>query len=261
MKVSRHHPLDRIGKVDGREATGVPKCLMPPPRLKITAIWDSAALLQPTRQEKVMNIRDSGATPVRRRLPLESNLAPRQLTRFPRDIRLRDGYEVRLHELRSRQRELLKAFFAGCSPQAIRYRFMSSIKGPSDSLLDYLADADGSYHVALIVTQGQGDDEKIVAESRYVIFKDRPYAADIAFLVLDEVQRRGIATLMLHELMEIARNRGVTRFSADVLADNRPMLSLLRKIGHPLSATVSQGVIHFEFPIACREDRVSAEAA
>ena len=207
-----------------------------------------------------MNSPNTGALGAPRWLPLEGDLARRQLARFPRGIRLRDGCKVRLQELRSRDRELLKEFFARCSPEAIRYRFLCSIKGPSDSLLDYLADADGSHHVALIVKQGQGDDEKIVAECRYVVLKDRPYAADIAVLVLDEMQRRGIATLLIHELMEIACSRGVTRFSADVLADNRAMLSVFRKIVHPLSSTVTQGVIHIEFRTGCPEEKMSEAA-
>lgn len=208
-----------------------------------------------------MSSPNTGALRARRWLRLEYDLAARrQLASYPRGIRLRDGSRLRLNELRSRDRELLKAFFAGCSPEAIRYRFLCSIKCPSDSLLAYLADADGSHHFALIVTQGQCDDEKIVAECRYVIFKDRPEAAEIALLVLDEMQGRGIATLLIHELMEIACSRGVTRFSADVLADNRAILSLLRKMVHPLSSTVNEGVIHVEFPTGYREDRVSEAA-
>jgi len=204
-----------------------------------------------------MNSPNSGAIRVRDWLPIVYDVARR---RFPRDIQLRDGSKARLHELRSRDREPMKAFFASCSPNAIRYRFLASIRGPSDSLLDYLADADGLYHFALVVTQGLDDDEKIVAESRYVIAKDRPYTADIALLVLDEMQGHGIATLLIHELTEIACSRGVTRFSADVLPDNGAILSLLRKTGHRLSANVRQGVIHIEFPIACGEENVSKAA-
>lgn len=192
--------------------------------------------------------------------PMPKYQHARELARFPQHIRLRDSSELRLRELCNSDRELLKTFFDACSPESIRYRFMSSIKAPSDSLLDYLADVDGSQHFALIATQGQGADEKIVAESRYVIFEDRQYAADIAFLVVDEMQRRGIATILIHELIDIACGRGVTRFSADVLADNRAMLSLLRKVGRPLSATVRHGVIHFEFPIGCREADSVSEA-
>ena len=160
----------------------------------------------------------------------------------------------------SRDRELLRAFFASCSPEAMRYRFLSSIKAPSDKLLDYLADVDGSHHFALMVIQGEGDDEKMVAEARYVILKDRPYVAEIALLVLDEMQRRGIGTLLIRELMDRACGRGVIRFSGDTLADNHAVLSLLRKTGRTLSATVSQGMMHFEFPISCREEMVSEAA-
>src|SRR5215831_1281447 len=83
------------------------------------------------------------------------------------EIRLRDGSTLRLRNLRMADRERLKAFFARCSEEASRYRFMSSIKAPSDSLLTYLSDVDGSSHAALIVTRGLGDSESILAEGRY----------------------------------------------------------------------------------------------
>ena len=186
---------------------------------------------------------------------------PREVVLTQREIRLRDGLKLQLRHLRRGDRERLKAFFAHCSPEAIRFRFMSSIKRPSDSLLNYLADADGSRHVALIVTQGISEDERIVGEGRYVLFHERPHAADIALLVVDELRRRGIATLLIHQLMAIACRKGVTFFSADVLDDNRAMLSLLRKIGLPLSATVSSGVNHLEIPFSCIESNRASEAA
>jgi len=180
--------------------------------------------------------------------------------RLPREIRLLDGSKLQLRRLDSRDREGLKAFFARCSREAIRYRFMSSIKGLSDSLLDYLANPDGSRHVALIAAQGEGGDERIVAEGRYVIFKQEPDAADISLLVMDEMQRRNIATQLIRELAKIACSNGLTCFKADVLADNRAMLSLLRKTGHPLSTTISQGVLHYELSIAVLENALSEAA-
>jgi ribosomal protein S18 acetylase RimI-like enzyme len=72
--------------------------------------------------------------------------------------------------------------------------------------------------------------------------------------------RRGIATLLIRELAELACSNGVTHFSADVLADNRAMLSLLRKTGQPLSTTVNHGVIHYELPVAARENSLSEAA-
>jgi ribosomal protein S18 acetylase RimI-like enzyme len=177
-----------------------------------------------------------------------------------KEIRLRDSSKLRLRQLHRGNREKLKAFFSRCSPEAIRCRFMSSIKALSDSLLDYLADPDESRHVALILSQQEGEDERIVAEGRYVVLKEQPDAADIALLVVDDMQRRGIATLLIRELTEIAVSNGVTRFRADVLADNRAMISLLRKTYRPVSTTINYGVIHYELSIAGRENRLSEAA-
>src|SRR4030095_10794544 len=104
---------------------------MPPLRLKQQRYGNSPPWSTYEARE-IMNNRNTGAIEARRWLPLEYDLAPRQLARFPRDTRLRDDSKVRLQELRSLDRQLLKAFFAGCSREALRYRFLSSIKGPSD---------------------------------------------------------------------------------------------------------------------------------
>lgn len=168
---------------------------------------------------------------------------------FHREIRLRNGLRLQLRHLHRRDRLRLKEFLAHCSVEALRDRFMSSIDPTSDSLLNCLAEPDGSSHVALIVTQGVGTDERVVAEGRFVVFNERREIADVALLVVDEFQRQGIGTMLIHQLIEIACRKGVTRFSADVLPDNRAILSLLRSTGQCLSATVSYGSIHFEIPI------------
>lgn len=185
--------------------------------------------------------------------PLNHDSAAYNVAYFPRNVRLDDGSLLRLRELRPRDRERLKSFFARCTPQAIRYRFHSPIKSVSGSLLDYLANSDGSRHVALIVTRRAEHQEMILGEARYVVLNDRPAVADVAVLIADELQRRGIATLLFRELMEIACRNGVSHFNADVQADNRAMIALLRKISNSLSASVSTGVIHFEVPIQCRD--------
>jgi len=168
---------------------------------------------------------------------------------FAQLIPLGDASMLRLRELRTDDRERLRAFFARCSEEALRYRFMSSIKAPSDSLLNYLTDIDGYRHVALVLTQGFGDSESIVAEGRYAMSDQIGDSADVAFLVLDELHRRGIATLLLRRLSEIARRNGIGSFTADVLGDNRAMLSFIRKAMKPRSSVVNSGVIHFEIPL------------
>jgi acetyl coenzyme A synthetase (ADP forming)-like protein len=181
---------------------------------------------------------------------------------FSRDLLLRDGAVLRVRSMRHGDREALKDLFARCSPQSIRFRFLHQVKELTEDMLDRLTATDGARHVALVVTQGgpgtpdipgKARDERVVAVGRYQAQPDRPDVAEVSFLVEDAMQRRGIGTLLLDALAELARERGVTRFSADVLADNRQMLSVFRKAGYGLSATTSYGVTQLEFPIAQTE--------
>jgi acetyl coenzyme A synthetase (ADP forming)-like protein len=168
---------------------------------------------------------------------------------FSRDLLLRDGAMLRVRALRPGDREALKELFARCSPESIRYRFLQRVKSLSEEMLDRLTAVDGSHHIALVVTQGEARDERIAAVGRCLAQPDRPEVAEVSFLVEDAMQRRGIGTQLLDALAELARARGITRFTADVLVDNRQMLSVFRKAGYALSSTTSYGVTHLEFPI------------
>jgi predicted CoA-binding protein/GNAT superfamily N-acetyltransferase len=109
--------------------------------------------------------------------------------------------------------------------------------------------------VTLVVIHGAGANEHIIAVGQYHALEGRTDVAEVSFLVEDAMQRRGIGTLLLDLLAEIARERGVNRFSADVLADNHVMLSVFR---------VSYGVTHLEFPISyseIAESRAEAQEA
>jgi acetyl coenzyme A synthetase (ADP forming)-like protein len=180
---------------------------------------------------------------------LISNPALKSLRSFSRDVLLRDGAVLRMRALQQDDRESLIALFNRCSPETIRYRFLRMITALPASLLDEMLAVDGQKHVALVVTQGEGEDEKIAAVGAYIAEHNRPGVAEVSFLVEDAMQRRGIGTVLLDTLAEIARAHSITRFSADVLADNRLMLSVFRKAGYALSSNISYGVTHLEFPI------------
>jgi GNAT superfamily N-acetyltransferase len=179
---------------------------------------------------------------------------------FTRDITLRNGTALRLRALRDADRNELVALFNRCSPESIRFRFLRLITSLPDSLLDQLVSVDGTKHVAIVVVRPENAEGRVVAIGRYFALDDRPEVAEVAFLVEDEMQRRGIGTILLDTLAEIARLHGITRFAADVLADNLTMLSVFRKAGYALSSSVSYGVTHLEFSILSNElDKTRAE--
>lgn len=175
------------------------------------------------------------------------------LANFSKDLLLRDGAILKLRALQRSDKDGLKALFTRCSPESIRYRFLSTIKSLPNEMLDRLLTVDGASQVALVVVHGEGADEKILAVGRYNADTDRPQVAEVAFLVEDAMQKRGIGTLLLDTLAEIAREHGITHFSADVLVDNQTMLNVFRKAGYALASTASYGVTHLEFPITPNE--------
>jgi GNAT superfamily N-acetyltransferase len=168
---------------------------------------------------------------------------------FSRDVLLRDGTLLQMRFLRQTDREGLIALFKRCSPETIRYRFLRMVTSLPDSQLDQLVSVDGRRHVALVITQN----ENIVAVGRYFALDEQPGTAEVSFLVEDAMQRKGIGTILLDALAEFAREHGITRFAADVLADNHLMLSVFRKTGYALTANISYGVTHLEFPITYNE--------
>jgi acetyl coenzyme A synthetase (ADP forming)-like protein len=183
-----------------------------------------------------------------------------QIDSLSQEVILRNGAMLRLRSLQPTDRTGLSDLFNRCSPETRRLRFLRVIKELSAATLDQLTAVDGANHVALVVTQGENHDERIVAVGRYHALDDRTHVAEVSFLVEDALQRQGIGTQLLDALAEIARSHGFTRFAADVLSDNRNMLDVFRKAGYALSGTTSYGVTHLEFPIAYSELAASRAA-
>jgi len=168
---------------------------------------------------------------------------------FSRDVLLRDGLMLRLRSAHTSDRQALIDMFSRCSTQTIRYRFLHLVKALPSELLDQITAESDLGTVALVVAQGAPPAERILAVGLYSVLKETPNVAEVSFLVEDAMQRRGIGTILLDTMAELARNSGISRFSADVMADNRTMLSVFRKAGYGVSATTHYGVTHLEFPI------------
>jgi GNAT superfamily N-acetyltransferase len=98
-------------------------------------------------------------------------------------------------------------------------------------VVDYLVDLDFVDHFAWMVSAVDQPGAPLVASARYIRTTDDPETAEVAFGVGDDLQGRGIGTFLLGALAIAARENGVFRFSANVLADNAPMRAVLNKAG------------------------------
>jgi acyl-CoA synthetase (NDP forming)/RimJ/RimL family protein N-acetyltransferase len=160
------------------------------------------------------------------------------------DVLLLDGSPARLRPIRPDDGELLVAFYARVSPESKYFRFFAPYPTLSPRDVERFTHVDYVDRVAFVVTVGP----KMIAVARYDRLDGNE--AEVAFLVEDAHQGRGLAQLLLEHLAQAGRERGLSRFVAEVLPDNERMIQTLRDAGYQTSGELSDGVVRFEFPIA-----------
>ena len=163
-----------------------------------------------------------------------------------RDVLLRDGSTLRLQAPTPADFDDIKAFYDGLSPESRYLRFHGF--GRTDIAARADAEAGGVDRVALIARH----DGAVVAVAGFDGLRE-PRVAEVAFAVADDYQRRGIGTRMLEQLAEIAADRGIHRFDAEVMADNRPMLGVFEGAGFAVRRRGSFGELTVSLDITPTE--------
>ena len=105
------------------------------------------------------------------------------------------------------------------------YRRFQTTRTPGRALLSYLFEVDYVDHFVWVITDGPNG--PVVADARFVRDVADPTVAEVAFMVGDEYQGRGIGTFLMEALAVAARSDGVKKFTARVLADNQAMRAML----------------------------------
>lgn len=144
---------------------------------------------------------------------------------------LRDGTLVTVRPVVPSDREELRRGFLELSPESRYHRFLNPVAVPSEDLLTYLTTVDHENHVAICATLESPDlkTERGIGIARFVrLNRD---TAEGAITVVDDMQRRGVATVLLRELLRAAQVRGIKTLRAEVLADNASMRAILERAG------------------------------
>ncbi len=166
------------------------------------------------------------------------------------DVLLRDGRTAHIRPVRPDDRELLLEFYDRVSDESKYYRFFSPMPRLSDRDVTRFTHVDYVDRVAFVLTlQGQ-----MIAIGRYDVVE--PGEAEVAFLVEDRHQGRGIAQILLEHLAQAGRERGVDRFVAEVLPDNVRMIQTFRDAGYKVTSGYEDGVVSLEFPIEPTETAI-----
>jgi acyl-CoA synthetase (NDP forming)/ribosomal protein S18 acetylase RimI-like enzyme len=153
-----------------------------------------------------------------------------------RDVLLRDGSTLRLQAATPADFEDIKAFYDGLSPDTQYFRFHGSTR--TDVVARAESGATGVDRFALIGRLGG----RVVSAASYDGLREKG-VAEVAFAVADEYRHRGIGTRMLEQLAEIAAERGIRRFDAEVLVQNQPMLGVFEHAGFGVRRRGSWGEV------------------
>jgi RimJ/RimL family protein N-acetyltransferase len=161
--------------------------------------------------------------------------------------RLRDGEEILIRPIRPDDRDELAAGLRRLSPESRYRRFFTPTNELSAAELSYLTEVDHHDHEALVALEP--DTEHGIGVARFVRSTDDREVAEVAVAVADSWQNRGVATALLGRLTQRAREEGVRRFSAEILADNRPMLELIDELGDVTMRHLDQGSVQIELEL------------
>jgi len=159
------------------------------------------------------------------------------------DVVLRDGSTVRIRAMQPHDDQGLFALFQSLSEESRWLRFLSLAKGEALAA-EARREARLDRTIGLIALNGP--EERVVGHAFYACLDDQ--RAEVAFTIADDFQGRGLGTLMLCQLADLATANGVTTFAAEVAAANHAMLNVFRESGFPMEVSATAGQLHVTLP-------------
>jgi RimJ/RimL family protein N-acetyltransferase len=158
---------------------------------------------------------------------------------MPQAVKLLDGTLVTVRPIRPDDAPRLQALFGQLSPSTIYMRFLGYRKELADEQAARLANVDYQKHMALVATRNRED---IVAVARYGVTRpNEPDHAEVAIVVEDQYQGRGLGALLLRWLLAYARTHDIRTIHATVHPNNTQILRFIEHSGLPAEKKLEGG--------------------
>lgn len=176
---------------------------------------------------------------------------PQGVAEYPRRYETRKSFgDIRLsfRPIRPTDEEMLKELFYSHSEQTILNRYFSAMKSLPHERVQKFVTLDYRNDMAIVGLAPFEGRERILCVGRYV--RDRAKTeAEVALTVHDDFQGRGIGQFLLKQLMQIASENGIARFTADVLVENKRMMDIFRKATGQLEVKTEGDICHVRFDL------------
>lgn len=148
---------------------------------------------------------------------------------------MRGGGEYLVRPMHPDDANMLQQLVQRLSPESRYFRFVSTLTELPAHMLARLSLIDYEREMALVAVIRESDaegqeQERIIAVSRYITNVDRR-SCEFSLLVDDAFSGKGLGAKMMQSIMEVARDRGLEEIDGLILANNTPMLKLMRSLG------------------------------
>jgi RimJ/RimL family protein N-acetyltransferase len=167
-------------------------------------------------------------------------------TELEGNVLLADGARVHVRPIQADDEGRLVSLYDRLTERSAYQRFFATKRRLPPNWAHFLADVDYVRRLALVATADAQADADLVAVARYEPTAD-PGIAEVAFVVRDDWQNRGLGTLLCGALLRAGEARGITQFRASVLADNPRMLDMLARLGNIHERRLEYGVVELLF--------------
>lgn len=147
---------------------------------------------------------------------------------------LRDGTEIFFRPVKPTDETALSEMLYSLSKESVQTRYFTHTMRFPHKDVQQITNIDYRQNLCIVGTVPSASEERIVAIAQYFL-DPKTQAAEVAFIVQDEWQRKGMGTFLLDYLTQIARKRGVKRFYAKVLPKNRAMLTVFHNSGYKVN--------------------------
>ncbi|MDD5307544.1 MAG: GNAT family N-acetyltransferase [Deltaproteobacteria bacterium] len=162
---------------------------------------------------------------------------------------LDDGTQVGFRPIHPTDEPRMKDLFYALSKETVYYRFMSHMKRIPQKQVQNFVYIDHRNEVAIVATLPEAHGEDIIATGGYYL-DARTNRAEIAFVVRDDWQERGMGTFLMRYLITIAKRNGIAGFTAEVLRQNKAMQAVLHNCGCKVRSRLNGDVYSFELDFA-----------
>jgi GNAT superfamily N-acetyltransferase len=152
-------------------------------------------------------------------------------TDYPRwTEELRDHSHVLIRPVQAQDAAEERTFIEALSPQSRRYRFLGEVRHPSSVMIERLTDIDYVHDLAFAAVVHDDSRDKFVGVARYSTSADGT-DCECAVTVLDDWQGKGLGSVLMKHLIDVARSRGVKRMWSIDSAENLAMADLAHHLG------------------------------